>query len=463
MKNFKPELVGATSDKGPVRSANEDAYWVSHKETPTEFGALYIVADGVGGQEAGDVAANKATAVISEAFYNHRQDGTEIQVALEYAIRTANHLIFDLSQSLGKGKMGCTIVTAVFHEGYLYVAHVGDARAYLLMGNQLKQLTRDDTWVQKQVDAGVLTAQEAAEHELRNVVTQVLGNKEEIDVHLTKPLELHSNDRLLLCSDGLYDPLNDEQIQRLLQGKVAQGMAEDLVKASINAKTHDNVTAVVVDAGPVPGKVRPIVPSAKKRKRKVPAWVFATLVVTLILIVAFVLLFVLPNTGFGQSGAATDVPVVDVATETVPEVVPAEETEIATETAAPEEIETAVPRPVATAAGSVTPEPLPSNTPAPTDTSPPPLEDRACLVSDSFLWSEQQLESGSCDEFAGVSIEAGEEIRLLQSEPRLVNGPDSSCQQNSFLHIQSVAEPSIEGWVLATNLQPIAPGASCTP
>ena len=451
-----PKLVGAKSDKGPVRPVNEDAYWVSHAEVPTELGALYIVADGVGGQEAGDIAAHKAIEIISEVFYTQRQSGTDVPTALEMAIRQANRLVLELGQARGVGKMGCTVVTAVVHEGYLYVAHVGDARAYLLMGNQLKRLTRDDTWVQKQVEAGVFTPKQAAEHELRNVVTQVLGNKEDIDVHLMPPFELYTNDTFLLCSDGLYDPLSFKQIQRLLHSKSAQTAAEDLVQASIDAQTHDNVTAVVVSAGKIPEKIRAVQSAPRGKQTAIPAWVFATLIVTVLLAAALFVFFVLPNTRFAQNGEPTQLPILNPTTEIAP--VPSDTPVVE---AVATEVETAV-APTLTEAAS-TLELLPSATPPPTDTPPPPIEAHACILFESYIWQDAEVQSTSCNEFAGASIASGEEVILVESSAITINGPDSACAENSFMKVQSIADPSLSGWVLANNIQPISPGESCSP
>lgn len=458
MNNFMPELVGARTDTGPVRSANEDAYWVSHAGAPTELGALYIVADGVGGQESGDVAANKATEVISETFYQYRRDGTEIAAALERAIRTANQIIFEEAQTRGGVKMGCTVVAAVIHEGYLYVSHVGDARAYFLMGQQLKRLTRDDTWVQEQVEARVLTPEQAANHELRNVVTQVLGNKEEIEVHVARPLELFSEDILLLCSDGLYDPLNFQQINLLLQGKSAQSAAEDLVQASISAHTHDNVTAVVVNAGQIPGKVRAGAAPARTGRPTIPTWVFATLTVTVLLFLAIFVFFVLPNTNFAGGGEPTEEPAIALPTRIVPI-----ETDAPALQAVPTEVETDVIDPTMTTAPTATLEPVASSTPSATDTPPPPIEARACILFEPFVWQDEQIQSDSCNQFTDTTITNGQEVILLESNPVTVNGPDNACEANRFLKIQSVADPSLAGWVLASNVQPLSPGESCLP
>ena len=278
MNNFSPTYVGAKSDQGPVRSNNEDAYWVSDLKTPTELGALYIVADGVGGQEYGEVAAQQAVQIINERFYAWRQQGNLIQEALERAIHEANLAIYEEAQARGQGRMGCTLVAAVQFEGHLYIAHVGDARAYLLLGNRLRRLTRDDTWVQRQVEAGAMTAAEAEKHELRNVVTQVLGNKEAIDVHLSEPQELYSGDVFLLCSDGLHDVVTKEQLAKLLKYNEPQAAAEALVEAAIKGETRDNVTAVVVNSGVVPGREeRPVVARRPLAALPIPLWVMVTL------------------------------------------------------------------------------------------------------------------------------------------------------------------------------------------
>lgn len=464
MNNFMPDLVGAKSDKGPVRSANEDAYWVSHTETPTELGALYIVADGVGGQEAGDVAANKATEIISKAFYDHRQAGVEIEVALERAIRTANQVIFDLSQTRGGGKMGCTVVTAVVHNGYLYVAHVGDARAYFLMGDQLKRLTRDDTWVQKQVEANVLTPQEAANHELRNVVTQVLGNKEKIEVHLTHPVEIYSNDVFLLCSDGLHDPLNFQEIHQLLHGKSAQAAAEDLVQASINAKTHDNVTAVVVNVGQIPGKVRPAAAAAPAAggRSGIPLWVIASLIVTVLVFLTILFFYVLPAFNAREDSAeATAVPEVAPSAEVVPI-----ETDSPALLPALTDVVTAVPEATATVAATATLEPLPSATLAATDTPPPDIVlARGCIRPDvfAFLWQDDQLASCSDTAVAETIIAAGQEVIILDTTSRSANEPGNCAVNSDFLNVQSADDTTLQGWVLESNIQLLSPGESCSP
>ncbi|MCB9420408.1 MAG: serine/threonine-protein phosphatase [Ardenticatenaceae bacterium] len=282
--------AGARSDQGPVRTANEDAFWISDDQTPLEYGALYLVADGVGGQEHGAVAAQQAAQVISTAFYQMRRSGLTIPQALNDSILQANQAIFERAQAMNVTRMGCTLVAAVQHEGKLHVAHVGDARAYLKMENHLRRLTRDDTWVQKQVDAGIITYEEAANHELRNIVTQVLGNKLDITVHQSAVYELRAGDTYLLCSDGLHGVLSIEQLFMLMKDNSPQAAADAMVKAAIEAQTRDNVTAVVVDSN-VKKARRGKVPPSKQTNEKsgVPLWVIVTIATAVVLLLGFLL------------------------------------------------------------------------------------------------------------------------------------------------------------------------------
>ncbi|MCZ7673603.1 MAG: protein phosphatase 2C domain-containing protein [Chloroflexi bacterium] len=156
MSNYDPALVGAVTDKGLYRSENEDAYWQPDPTTPTHLGALYLVADGVGGQEYGGIAARIVTAVLSEAFYRGREQGRRFLEALRFGITQANQAVFDEAQASGV-RMGATVVTAVHHQGQLFIAHVGDSRAYQPHERALTPLTRDDSFVQQQLDAGVIT------------------------------------------------------------------------------------------------------------------------------------------------------------------------------------------------------------------------------------------------------------------------------------------------------------------
>lgn len=249
VENFNPNLVSGKTDVGPMRLNNQDAFLLPDSNTPTNLGAFYVVADGVGGQEFGEDAARIGVASASETFYQVRQQDVAIPEALEKALCQANKAIYEEAQRRGSGHMGCTMVAAAQQGDTLFLAHVGDTRAYLLQEGRLRQMTRDDTWVQNQVDAGRLSPEEAARHELRNVVTQVLGNKLEVKIHLSQPHKLKPDSVLLLCSDGLYDPVNDAQIAQIILESKPHQAAEALIQAAIAAQTTDNITAVVVHCG----------------------------------------------------------------------------------------------------------------------------------------------------------------------------------------------------------------------
>ncbi|HIP69779.1 MAG TPA: hypothetical protein EYH05_00095 [Anaerolineae bacterium] len=279
------EHIGARSDKGPFRSTNQDAYWVSDTGDPIALGELYIVTDGVGGQEYGAAAAQLAAQAINTQFYRRRQAGEPVAEALGQAIYQANEAVYQQAQERGGVKMGCTVVAAVQHEGLLYVAHVGDARVYLLHKNKLRQLTRDDSWVQKQIDAGIITPEEAENHQMRNVVTQALGNNLDITVHQSQHENFRSGDRLLLCTDGLHGVLSDAEISKLLKNNPPQTAADKLVQAAIDAGTQDNVTAVVVQLQKSSGAMGATAVSGSRRP--VPLWAIVTLITLALLALAW--------------------------------------------------------------------------------------------------------------------------------------------------------------------------------
>jgi protein phosphatase len=483
LANYNGANVGAKSDKGPVRPANEDAFWVSDADTPTELGALYLVADGVGGQVQGAEAAQQAAHVISRAFYEARLKEDSVTAALDYAINVANNAIYERAQELDVGRMGCTLVAAVQHDGHLFVAHVGDARAYLLTGNRLRRLTRDDTWVQKQVEAGIITTEQAEKHELRNVVTQVLGNKPEINVHMTEPQELATGDAFLLSSDGLHGVLSNEQLFLLIRNNQPQEAAEALVNAAIQAETRDNVTAVVVRNGPVSAQGGQTIVDVGRRRSggiRLPLWAAGGLVLVIILLVFYSIARLLASSntisvdlgsvGEGSAEAmATETAVAETAlpSPVVPAVQPpptvtAEVTAPQVEplgaaspplevTTASEITETATSQ-VASTTGSL---------PSESGTATPALLGCVLGVGEVFVWQDDQVRSNTCDHFAEWALAPGEQVIILDINVISVAGPDPSCRRSDFIKVQSVEDSDIEGWVTADRVLPMPFGGSC--
>ncbi len=228
------------TDAGKVRQNNEDALLVGAGEDET----LFVVADGIGGFEAGEVASSIAVEVLR---------GLRPDKRFEDAIREANRSI--LAAGRGDEKlsgMGTTIVAIRFggtqREPLAEVAHVGDSRAYLVRGGEMNPITEDHSLVAELVRSGDLTRDQAAEHPQKNLITRALGADEKVDVDTTV-LPIQAGDRVLLCSDGLSDMVPEARISELLieYPDDPEGAARSLVSAALDAGGNDNITVVVVD------------------------------------------------------------------------------------------------------------------------------------------------------------------------------------------------------------------------
>jgi PPM family protein phosphatase len=228
--------VGAATDVGKVRTRNEDSYLV---DAP-----LYVVADGMGGHRGGDVASQLTVETLRDARPEWGPPGGELMEA----VRNANRVVYDRSAADRDLRGMGTTVTALQIAGDAgRIVHVGDSRAYLLRDGSLQQLTQDHTLVQQMVDEGQLDADDAERHPARHIMTRALGVEPQVQIdELT--LDLHTGDRLLLCSDGLSGMLTSEDIEALLgRDSDAQETAEALVALAVERGGEDNVTVVVVD------------------------------------------------------------------------------------------------------------------------------------------------------------------------------------------------------------------------
>lgn len=231
--------VGSRTDVGRVREGNEDSYLV---EAP-----LFVVADGMGGHIAGDVASQTAVRVISEMAKERSpdQDG-----ALAGYIKKANQEIFaKASEDPQLSGMGTTCTLVHLDGSTAHFAHVGDSRAYLFRDDQMSQITEDHTLVERMVREGRIQREEAATHPQRSVITRALGIDGDVEVDEVD-IEVVDGDRLLLCSDGLSSMLDAPTIARILRdGGSAQRTADVLVEEANTAGGEDNITVVVIDIG----------------------------------------------------------------------------------------------------------------------------------------------------------------------------------------------------------------------
>lgn len=250
--------IGAKSDVGRVRKGNEDAMLV---DAP-----LFVVADGMGGHLAGDVASATAVEVIKESA---EQDPPKDPSNLESYVRAANKAIWEkaLEDTKLQG-MGTTCTLLYLDEGTAHIAHVGDSRAYLLRDGEFSQLTEDHTLVERMVREGKLERDQAARHPQRSIITRALGVESDVEVDLST-FEVTEGDRVLLCSDGLSSMVDDSAIEALLRdASGAEGAVESLVEAALEAGGEDNVTVVVLDFL-ADGALAPA-PSTPRRQDTVP-------------------------------------------------------------------------------------------------------------------------------------------------------------------------------------------------
>ncbi|MBM4187814.1 MAG: Stp1/IreP family PP2C-type Ser/Thr phosphatase [Gemmatimonadetes bacterium] len=227
---------------GVVRSGNEDSFLLDYQH------GLFIVADGMGGHAAGEVASEMAVEIIAKELGSLRGlSDAEAFDRIRSAIRRANQAIFErtLAEADKRG-MGTTITVLVLAARRYLIGQVGDSRAYLHRSGRLLQVTKDHSYVQEQVDAGLLTAEQARTHPYSNVITRCVGANEDVvpDVYFGA---LEQGDVILLASDGLTGMLEDDQLARILDGGVPPEVAVNRMITEANRHGGlDNITAIVV-------------------------------------------------------------------------------------------------------------------------------------------------------------------------------------------------------------------------
>lgn len=245
-------LAAGSTDVGCVRKHNEDSLLVD-----VDLG-LFIVADGLGGHAAGEVASRIVVETVAQFIgqtvekdrtwpveYNPSlsYDGNRIKLALVLADQA---IAEDIRHNPERETMGSTAVAALLHGPTVTLAHVGDSRAYLLSTEGIQQVTRDHSWVAEQVANGILTASEARVHPFRNVITQALGNGGDLEVEVQE-LVLAKSERLLLCSDGLSGMVGDQQIWDIVgKSKNLVSAVESLISVARDHGGEDNITAILV-------------------------------------------------------------------------------------------------------------------------------------------------------------------------------------------------------------------------
>ena len=243
-------MVGLT-DRGMVRPENEDCI-----ATRPEIG-LAVLADGMGGHQAGEVASAMAVDVVTrhyEALLASGQNGDDrVREAksVDEAIRQANNAIFEVAQSRPDYTgMGSTIVVAIFYRDHMFVGHVGDSRLYRYRAGQLEQLTEDHSVIQELLNRGLMTAEEARVTIGKNLVTRALGVEADVRPDVAQE-DLADGDLFLLCSDGLNDVMSDEEIASYLAGADTDltETAQNLIDLANSRGGPDNISVILTRSG----------------------------------------------------------------------------------------------------------------------------------------------------------------------------------------------------------------------
>jgi len=231
------------SDVGRHRERNEDSYLL-FPPIDEHDAALYVVADGMGGHVAGEVASSIAVNTIG-SYFRKNVAGTIVDRIRE-AVEASSIDIYETGQMSGRQGMGSTVVCVVIQGERLVSAHVGDSRVYRLRRGEIERITHDHSWVQAQVDSGVLTPEQAETFEARNIITRALGVEPTVEVE-TKEFEILVGDHYILCSDGLHGLVKDQEIAEHVIGTSPEEACDRLIALANDRGGPDNVTAIVIE------------------------------------------------------------------------------------------------------------------------------------------------------------------------------------------------------------------------
>ena len=237
-------MHSARTDVGMIRSGNEDSFAVDADSDR----ALFVVADGMGGHAAGEIASEMAVQILLRELKDLREiDGTAASEKVTSALKRANKAIHDRTiTEVDKQGMGTTASVLVIAGRRYLIGQVGDSRVYLLRDGALRQLTKDHSYVQEQVDAGFLTPEQARYHPYSNVITRCVGASPEVEPDIYMG-DVRVGDLFLVASDGLTGMVDDRRLQQLLLARVAPERLVHLLISEANGRGGlDNITAIVV-------------------------------------------------------------------------------------------------------------------------------------------------------------------------------------------------------------------------
>ena len=241
------------TDAGRVRTRNEDCHGAFEPDDPELLrsrGRLFVVADGMGGHERGDVASRLAVETLRDTYYDAGRS-EPLPDGLRIAVGIANDVVYRASRlTASETPMGTTLTALVIRDHDAFLAHVGDSRAFLVRRRKIRQLTEDHSLVAELVRGGVLSATEAERHPSAHVILRALGLSEDVTIEVQGPLPLRRGDTLVLCTDGLTRVVRPLEIRRLARSRSPQRACERLVSLANERGGPDNITLQLIRYGP---------------------------------------------------------------------------------------------------------------------------------------------------------------------------------------------------------------------
>lgn len=235
--------VVAKTHCGKVRPINEDRYLV-----PEEGDSIVLVADGMGGHKAGEVASETAAQTIRACAVKMRGREISIKTALKW-VRQANQIIYRMANEKPECMgMGTTMTFLYFMDKHALLAHVGDSRCYRIRDGRIMQLTKDHSLVAELVRIGEITPEQARNHPYRNIITRALGTDDYVAVD-AQDIPVEENDVYLLCSDGLSNYLEEDELLHAVQNQPSDALCDHLVQIALDRGGRDNITVVAAYCG----------------------------------------------------------------------------------------------------------------------------------------------------------------------------------------------------------------------
>ena len=245
-------VASLRTDVGCVREINEDSGKYVQPNSPEVLaskGMLFVVADGMGGHSAGEVASSIAVETVSRVYYDDKSDPEE---SLKKAFRQANRDIHAVSvKNASLSGMGTTCTALVLRDGTALSAHVGDSRLYLVRGGRIYVMTEDHSAVMEMVKRGLISLEEARHHPDKNIILRAVGSQPDVEVSSwEEPFPVRASDQFVLCSDGLYDLVEDEEIKQAVLEADPHVACESLISLAKDRGGYDNITVGIIRLQP---------------------------------------------------------------------------------------------------------------------------------------------------------------------------------------------------------------------